>query len=82
MGVKRIADLSLLGVNFLCIRLNKWLGLKGKYKFSCQRVFKGSIGFRLFLLKTEKYCNKIIFKCVNSVVRLIFNESIVEKKGL
>ena len=27
-GVTQIADLSLLGVTFLCIGLNKWLGLR------------------------------------------------------
>ena len=30
-------------------------------------------------LKTEKYCSKIIFKCVNSTVGPIFNEKVVEK---
>ena len=30
-------------------------------------------------LKTEKYCNKIIFKCVNSIVRPIFNEKFDKK---
>ena len=30
-------------------------------------------------LKTEKYCNKIIFKCVNSIVRPIFNEKVDKK---
>ena len=29
-------------------------------------------------LKTEKYCSKIIFKCVNSTLRLILNEKVVE----
>ena len=33
-------------------------------------------------LKTEKYCSKIIFKCVNSTVRPIFNEKIAEKWNL
>ena len=30
-------------------------------------------------LKTEKYCSKIIFKCVNSIVRPIFNEKVDKK---
>ena len=30
-------------------------------------------------LKTEKYCSKIIFKCVNSTVGPIFNEKVAEK---
>ena len=33
-------------------------------------------------LKTEKYCSKMIFKCVNSTMRLIFNEKVVEKWNL
>ena len=33
-------------------------------------------------LKTEKHCNKIIFKCVNSTVGLIFNEKVAEKYSL
>ena len=33
-------------------------------------------------LKTKKYCSKIIFKRVNSTVRLIFNEKITEKWNL
>ena len=33
-------------------------------------------------LKTEKHCSKIIFKCVNSTVRPIFNEKVNEKSSL
>ena len=33
-------------------------------------------------LKTEKYCSIIIFKCVNSTVRPIFNEKVAEKCSL
>ena len=33
-------------------------------------------------LKTEKHCSKIIFKCVNSTVGLIFNEKVAEKYSL
>ena len=33
-------------------------------------------------LKTEKHCSKIIFKCVNSTVRPIFNEKVAEKWNL
>ena len=42
---------------------------------------KGLFRYNLFLLKTEnkKYCSKIIFKCVNSIVRPIFNEKVDEK---
>ena len=48
----------------------------------------GLFGYNLFCwnwkLKTEnwKHCSKIIFKCVNSTVRPIFNEKIVEKWNL
>ena len=30
-------------------------------------------------LKTEKHCSKIIFKCVNNIVRPIFNEKVDKK---
>ena len=30
-------------------------------------------------LKTEKYCSKIIFKCVNSTVGPIFNKKVAKK---
>ena len=33
-------------------------------------------------LKTEKYCSKIIFKCVNCTVGPIFNEKISQKWNL
>ena len=32
--------------------------------------------------KNWKYCSKIIFKCVNSTVRFIFNEKVVDKWDL
>ena len=45
-----------------------------------------SIWIKLILLKLKtgnwKYCNKIIFKCMNSTVKLIFNEKITEKWNL
>ena len=31
-------------------------------------------------LKTEKHCSKIIFKCVNSTVRPIFNEKVLKSE--
>ena len=36
---------------------------------------------RTYFAKIEnwKHCSKIIFKCVNSIVRLIFNEKVTEK---
>ena len=40
--------------------------------------------YRVHLDITEnwKHCSKIIFKCVNSAMRPIFNESFTEKRGL
>ena len=47
---------------------------------------KGPFEYNLLLLKLKvaeienwKHCSKIIFKCVNSVVGLIFNKKVVEK---
>ena len=39
---------------------------------------------RTYFTETEnwKYCNKIIFKCMNSIVRHIFNEKVAEKWDL
>ena len=34
-----------------------------------------------YFAENWKYCNKIIFKCINSAVRPIFNENFVEKRG-
>ena len=52
-------------------------------KTHTHKYIKGVFGYCL-LLKTEnwKYCNKIIFKWVNSTMGSIFNESFVEKRGL
>ena len=45
--------------------------------------FKGPFGYSWKLkIETEKYCSKIIFKCVNSTVGSIFNEKIAEKWNL
>ena len=35
-----------------------------------------------YFAKNWKYCNKIIFKCVNSAIGPIFNEICDEKRGL
>ena len=35
-----------------------------------------------YFAKNWKHYNKIIFKCINSVMRPIFNESFAEKRGL
>ena len=49
-------------------------------------VYLGSVWIKLILLKLKiknwKYCSKIIFKCVNSVVKLIFNEKVAEKSEI
>ena len=48
-----------------------------------QITIKGPFGYNWKLkLKTEKYCSKIIFKCVNSTVGPIFNEKVAEKWNL
>ena len=54
------------------------------YKFYCYklRVRLDTTENWKLKLKTEKYCSKIIFKCVNSTVGLIFNEKIAEKWNL
>ena len=44
---------------------------------------KGPFGYSWKLkTETEKYCSKIIFKCVNSTVGSIFNEKVAEKWNL
>ena len=43
--------------------------------------FKGRMDW-VYFFWNWKYCNKIIFKCVNNTVRLIFNEKMVEKCNL
>ena len=34
-----------------------------------------------YFAENWKHCSKIIFKCINSTVRPIFNESFAEKRG-
>ena len=50
------------------------------------RINYGSIWIEFILLKLKnenwKHYSKIIFKCVNSIVRPIFNEKVVEKCNL
>ena len=50
------------------------------------RINYGSIWIEFILLKLKnenwKHCSKIIFKCMNSIVRPIFNEKVVEKCNL
>ena len=50
--------------------------LQPKFLFFCLDTVEN------WKLKTEKYYSKIIFKCVNSIVRPIFNEKITEKWNL
>ena len=48
-------------------------------------IFLTKYGVRLdigYLAENWKYYSKIIFKCMNSAVRPIFNEKVVEKWGL
>ena len=68
----------------LCFRTSKSdllnsLSQKEKEK----KIFKGSFGYSWKLkLKIEKYCSKIILKCVNSTVGPIFNEKVTKKWSL
>ena len=52
-------------------------------KYILNSMFKVYLD-RTYFTETEnwKHCSKIIFKCVNSTVRPIFNEKVVEKWGL
>ena len=52
------------------------------FYFTFSSFLKWRFRVRLDTSKNWKYCNKIIFKYVNSAVRLIFNESFVEKRSL
>ena len=36
----------------------------------------------IYFAENWKYCSKLISKCVNSIVRPIFNEKVTEKRGL
>ena len=49
-------------------------------------IYLGSVWIGLILLKLKTYCwnhcSKIIFKCVNSTVRPIFNEKVAKKWNL
>ena len=51
-------------------------------KITSSHALLGVFGLNLLLLKTEnwKYCSKINFKCVNSIVRPIFNTWTVYKQ--
>ena len=52
----------------------------------CFAADEGSVWIGLILLKLKTYCwnhcSKIIFKCVNSIVRPIFNEKVAKKWNL
>ena len=57
------------------------------WKISLHSFSKKTLRVRLdrtYFAKTEnwKYCSKIIFKCMNSIVRPIFNEKMTEKWSL
>ena len=74
----------IFGMVKLCFRTSKSdllnsLSQKEKEK----KIFKGSFGYSWKLkLKIEKYCSKIILKCVNSTVGPIFNEKVTKKWNL
>ena len=56
-----------------------WYNGKNLFSVVPPFFFKGPFEYNLFLLKTKKYCSKIIFKCVNSTVGPIFNKKIAKK---
>ena len=52
-------------------------------QISCYLLFKVRLDKTYFVeIENWKHCSKIIFKCVNSVVGLIFNEKVAEKWSL
>ena len=62
-----------------------------KWSYNCSygcslHINLGSVWIGLILLKLKTYCwnhcSKIIFKCVNSIVGLIFNEKVAKKWNL
>ena len=57
------------------IRLTQNLGMHVKSKERKKKKHIGSVWIQFILLKTENWihCSKIIFKCINNTVGLIFN---------
>ena len=60
------------------IILRKWV-IPKDHHFLENFLRLGSVWIQL---KIEKHCSKIIFKCVNSIMRPIFNEKVAEKWNL
>ena len=62
----------------------EWIHVPSLYEF--YYLYFGSVWIGLILLKLKTYCwnhcSKTIFKCVNSIVRPIFNEKIDKKWNL
>ena len=60
-------------------KYNQYLwDITGKGIYGVRGKCKGLFGYS-WKLKIEKYCNKIIFKCVNSIMEPIFNEIVAKK---
>ena len=66
---------------FFFMNYYRWIG-----PFTCSHFLLWSVWIEFILLKLKienwKYCSKIIFKCVNSIVRPIFNKNITKKWNL
>ena len=67
-------------------KLKSWVKNTISVLNMCVQTEYGSIWIGLILLKLKTYCwnhcSKIIFKCVNSTVRPIFNEKVAKKWNL
>ena len=54
-----------------------------KYIFTCTYLFAYRVCLEwVYFCWNWKHCNQIIFKCVNSIVELIFNKKVVKKCNL
>ena len=72
------AYLQIGEISKLCpLKVKSCVGAQSLRK-SCTESSLDPFGY-ISKLKTEKYYSKIIFKCVNSTVELIFNEKVTEK---
>ena len=66
-----------------------WIAKNTTVALKCTECFIKKMALTLmvrldtaYFTENWKHCSKIIFKCVNSAMRPIFNESFVEKRGL
>ena len=81
-SVKKYTN-STLYIYKICIISMMLRNCNGEITIPKHFLFFGSVWIELIFAETEnwnrKYCSKIIFKCVNSIVRPIFNEKMAEK---